>query len=133
MTPEPSPVSFSWFARARSFRYAARGLRVLFVTQHNARLHLTATVAVLLLAAVLQLTRLEWVAVLVAIGLVLVAEALNTAIERLGDAVSRETHPAVGDAKDLAAAAVLVASTIAAVIGLIVFLPHLFAAFVSLS
>lgn len=132
MTPEPSPISFSWSARGRSFRYAARGVRVLFATQHNARLHLTATVAVLVLAAILQITKLEWVAVLAAIGIVLVAESLNTAVERLGDAVSREFHPAIADAKDLAAGAVLLASLTSAAIGAFVFTPYLFGLFISL-
>lgn len=132
MTPDPSPVSFSWSARVRSFRYAARGLRVLLATQHNARLHLAATVAVVALGAFLSLTRLEWVAVLAAIGLVIITETLNTAVERLGDAVTRDVHPAIGDAKDLAAGAVLVASLLAVIIGLIVFLPYIFALFVVL-
>lgn len=105
---------------------------MLLATQHNARLHLAATVAVVALGAFLPLTRLEWVAVLAAIGLVIVTETLNTAVERLGDAVARDVHPAIGDAKDLAAGAVLVASLTAALIGLIVFLPHIFALFVSL-
>lgn len=107
-------------------------MRVLFATQHNARLHLTATVAVLVLAAILQITKLEWVAVLAAIGIVLVAESLNTAVERLGDAVSREFHPAIADAKDLAAGAVLLASLTSAAIGALVFTPYLFGLFISL-
>jgi diacylglycerol kinase (ATP) len=131
MTSDPSPVSFSWSARARSFRYAFRGLRVLFATQHNARLHLTATVAVVAGGLFFGITRLEWVAVLTAIGFVLVAETLNTAVERLGDAVTRETHPAIGDAKDLAAAAVLLASLTAAFIGAIVFGPYVVALWIA--
>lgn len=133
MNHEPSPVTFSWSARARSFLFAARGLRVLVATQHNARLHFAATLAVVALGAFCGLTRLEWAAVLLATGIVWVAETTNTAIERLGDAVTTDRHPAIRDAKDLAAAAVLAASATAAALGLLVFAPHLLSLFVRLS
>jgi diacylglycerol kinase (ATP) len=132
MTPEPSTAPFSWSARARSFLFAARGLRVLVSTQHNARLHFAATLAVIAAGACFKLTWLAWAALAAAIGIVWVAETLNTAVERLGDAITSEVHPAIRDAKDLAAAAVLVASATAVVIGLLIFLPHLFALFVRL-
>ncbi|HEX6984175.1 MAG TPA: diacylglycerol kinase family protein, partial [Planctomycetaceae bacterium] len=114
-------------ARARSFLFAARGLRVLVATQHNARLHFAATLAVVGLGVACRLSRLEWAAVVTAVGIVWVAETTNTAVERLGDAVTTERHPAIRDAKDLAAGAVLAASATSAAIGLLVFLPHLFA------
>lgn len=132
MTPEPSTAPFSWSARARSFLFAARGLRVLVASQHNARLHFAATLAVIAAGAFFQVTQLSWAALVAAIGLVWVAETLNTAIERLGDAITREVHPAIRDAKDLAAGAVLVASAIAVVIGALVFVPHVFTLFVRL-
>lgn len=125
MNHEPSRVPFSWSARARSFLFAARGLRVLVASQHNARLHFGATLAVAALGVGCGLSRLEWTAVLLATGLVWAAEALNTAVERLGDAVTAEFHPAVRDAKDLAAGAVLAVSGAAAAVGLLVFVPHL--------
>jgi len=132
MNHEPSPLPFSWSARARSFLFAARGLRVLVATQHNARLHFAATLAAVALGAFCGLTRLEWAAVVVAAGIVWVAETTNTAIERLGDAVTREPHPAIRDAKDLAAGAVLAASGAAVALGLLVFVPHLGSLFVRL-
>lgn len=125
MNHDPSPVPFSWPARARSFLFAARGLRVLVATQHNARLHFAATLAVVALGAACGLTRIEWAAVVFAVGIVWVSETTNTAIERLSDAVTVEPHPAIRDAKDLAAGAVLAASGTAAAIGLLVFVPHL--------
>ncbi len=110
--------------------YAARGLRLLISSQHNARLHLAATVTVLAAGAFFRLTTLSWASIAIAIGVVWTAETLNTAIERLGDALSREIHPAVRDAKDLGAAAVLIASLTACAIGLLVFVPHFLALFV---
>jgi diacylglycerol kinase (ATP) len=132
MTHEPSPVPFSWSARARSFLYAARGLRILVASQHNARLHVAATIIVIVLGGAFGLTRYEWLAIVTAIGLVWIAETTNTAIERLGDAVTREPHPFVRDAKDLAAGAVLAAAATAATLGLLVFVPYVFALFIRL-
>jgi diacylglycerol kinase (ATP) len=132
MTHEPSPDPFSWAARGRSFLFAARGLRVLVATQHNARLHFAATLAALALGVACGLTRYEWIAVVAAVGMVWIAETANTAVERLADAVTRDFHPYIRDAKDLAAGAVLAASATSAAIGLLVFVPHLTAMWVRL-
>lgn len=110
-----------------SFGYAFRGLWVLLTTQRNARLHAVATVVVVPLAAWLGLGLLEWVALVLAIGLVWTAEAMNTAIEFLTDAFCPQHHPIAGQAKDVAAAAVLLASITAVVVGLSLFLPRLWA------
>jgi len=116
---------FSWRARGRSFRHAGRGLRLLLASQHNAWIHAGATVAVVAAGLAVGLARWEWGLIVAAIGAVWVAEGLNTAVERLGDAVSAEEEPLVGRAKDAAAGAVLLAALAAAAIGLLVFLPRL--------
>lgn len=77
-----------------------------------------------------QISRLEWVAVVLAVGLVISAEAINSAVERLGDAISFEIQPQLRDAKDLGAGAVLLAAAVAMAVGLLVFVPHIFTAFV---
>jgi len=74
----------------------------------------------------MRITRGEWLALLLAMALVWVAEAVNTAIELTCDAVTRERHPLIGRAKDLAAAAVLLAAGFAAIVAGVVFLPRLF-------
>jgi diacylglycerol kinase (ATP) len=109
----------------RSFGYALRGVRLLIVSQANARIHAVATVAVVGLGFLFGIARWEWVALLAAIGLVWLAEGLNTALEALTDLVSPGEHPLAGRAKDIAAGAVLCAAIVAAVIGAIIFLPHL--------
>lgn len=108
-----------------SFGHAARGLGQLFHSQPNARIHLAAAFAVLALAAQLRVSRGEWMVLLVCIGLVLAAEALNSSIEALADALHPERHPGIGRAKDLAAAGVLIAALAAAAVGLVVFWPYL--------
>ena len=67
----------------------------------------------------------EWCAVLIVSGLVFAAEALNSAMETLADALHPAQHPLVGQAKDLSAGAVLISAIFAAMIGLVVFLPKL--------
>ncbi len=116
---------FSLAARMASFKHAFCGFVDLLRTQHNARIHALATVVVVALAAWLELKRPDWIALLAAIALVWVAEAFNTALEYLADAAVPEHHPLIGKAKDVAAAAVLLASLSAALIGLLVFLPAL--------
>jgi diacylglycerol kinase (ATP) len=116
---------FSIAARARSFRYAARGIVALLRSQHNAWIHAAASVAVIGLGIAVGLSRLEWCLVALAIAAVWSAEAVNTAIEALCDVSSPELHPLVERAKDIAAGAVLIAAGGAVVVGLLVFGPHL--------
>ena len=115
-----------FFSReADSFACAFRGIAALLKSEVHTRIHLAATVAVLGLGWWFAITPGEWMAVVLAIGLVWVAEALNTAIEYVADLAHPDEHPEVKKLKDLAAAAVLFASIAALVVGLIVFLPRL--------
>ncbi len=105
----------------RSFRYAFSGLFLVVRTQQNMRLHLVAAGMAVILGALFKLTNGEWAAVLLAIGLVMAAECFNTALEKLADALHPEQHPLVGQAKDMAAGAVLCAAFAAGAVGLVVF------------
>ena len=118
---------FSWAARARSFGYAFRGVVTLLATQHNAWIHAAASVAVVGLGVALGVNRLEWALLIFAIALVWAAEGLNTALEWLCDVAAPEYNPLVKKAKDVAAAAVLLAAIGSALIGLLVFGPRLLA------
>lgn len=116
---------FSIAARARSFRYAARGIVSLLRSQHNAWIHAAASAAVVALGFYVGLSRSEWCLVVLAMALVWSAEAVNTAFEALCDVASPDLHPLVERAKDVAAGAVLLAAAGAAVVGVLVFGPHL--------
>ncbi|MDZ7338050.1 MAG: diacylglycerol kinase family protein [candidate division KSB1 bacterium] len=118
---------FSLRQRARSFRYAFRGLAILVREEHNARIHLVAAVGVIAAGVLFRLSRWEWVAVTFAIGLVFSFELLNSALERLADVVSPERSEAIGKIKDLSAAGVLMSALTALVIGLWVFVPKIVA------
>ena len=93
----------------------------------NAWIHLAATVSVVALGFYVSLSAMEWCVIVLAIGLVWVAEAANTAIEYLADEVTREQRKGIGLAKDVGAGAVLLASITSAVIGTVVFVPHILA------
>lgn len=118
---------FSWRARARSFRYAAKGVATLIREEHNSRIHLCAAAAAVALGLWLDLERWEWVAVVICIAAVLMAEAFNSAVEAACDRFGPECHPLIGKSKDIAAAGVLIMAAGAAVTGCIVFIPHLLA------
>ncbi len=118
---------FSLGARARSFGYAFRGVAVLLATQHNAWIHAAATAAVVAAGVSFGVSALEWALLCLAMGLVWLAEGLNTALEALCDRVAPEPDPLVQRAKDLAAAGVLLAACAAAAAGLLVFVPKLLA------
>lgn len=116
---------FSIRERLKSFVYAAKGIAHLCKTEHNFRIHLAATVLVIGLGAWFGLSRTEWLWLVLAIGFVLVAEAFNSAIERLVDLKQPDHDPKAGLIKDLAAGAVLLAAITAAFIGGIIFWPYL--------
>ena len=108
-----------------NLRFAVRGILDLLRTQTSARIQLAVSIFVIAAGFFFEIDRVEWIAVSLAIGIVLGAEGFNTALESLADAVHPEKHPLVGRAKDAAAGAVLLAAIAATVVGFIVFLPKL--------
>lgn len=110
------------------FVHAGRGL-ALAAHGRNFRVELIAACLVLLAGWQLEVGAVEWALLVLCIFWVLGMEALNSALETLADRVSRERDPLIGQAKDLAAAGVLLSAIGAAIVGLIVFLPHLAAPF----
>ena len=108
--------------RLRSFSYAFKGIGALF-SQPNACIHASVTIIVIVCGSWFGLAVWEWCVVILCIGGVLMAEAMNTAIESLCDKVSPEYDPLIGRAKDVAAGAVLLFVMAAVIVGLIIFLP----------
>ncbi|MCD9019061.1 diacylglycerol kinase family protein [Parachryseolinea silvisoli] len=111
----------------QSVRYALQGLQAAFVGR-NFRLQLGMALLVLAAGFYFSITRLEWCVLLFNIALVLSLEVVNSSLENLVDLVTRERHPLAGKVKDLAAGAVVVASAMAVVMGVIVFWPYVEAA-----
>lgn len=109
----------------RRFLNAFRGLYVVKQTTRHLGIHIFATILVVFLGFYLQISGIEWIVLVFAIGLVLVSEIFNTAIEIDIDLTSPEYHPYARDTKDVAAGAVLLSAIVASLIGLIVFLPKI--------
>jgi diacylglycerol kinase (ATP) len=119
------PRPFALGDRLRSFKDAATGVLTMLSGQHNAWIHAIATVCVVALGLWLHLRAESWCFLVLAMVVVWVAEALNTAFEALCDVASPDFHPLVKKSKDVAAGAVLLSAIGAVVVGLLVFLPYL--------
>jgi diacylglycerol kinase len=109
-----------------SFGFAFAGLRYLFKTQPNARIHVATTVAVLIVGVWLKLAARDWAVLVVTAGAVFVAEGFNTALEAAVDLVSPQPHPLARIAKDVSAGAVTLAAASAVVVGLLILGPPLY-------
>jgi diacylglycerol kinase (ATP) len=109
--------------RIRSVKFALRGIRTMIASQHNARMHVAATVVVVSVGVFFGLSGSEWCWIVLAIVSVWTAEALNTAFEFLTDVASPNFHPIAEKAKDVAAGAVLLSAIGAVIIGTLVFWP----------
>ncbi|WP_339228158.1 diacylglycerol kinase family protein [Oceanobacillus sp. FSL K6-2867] len=112
--------------RKIGFNYAWNGIKEIAKTERNFRIHLFATILTASAGFVFKLTMTEWAIIVLTIGLVLMAEVTNTAIEKLIDYLKPEIHPTAKIIKDIAAGAVFITAIIAAIIGLLIFLPKLY-------
>lgn len=117
--------SFSFSARLKSFRYAFNGIKTAWQDEHNFRVHSVAAVIALILSIILNISVNEWIAVLFSIGFVFVCELLNTAVENIADFICNEENPTIKKSKDVAAAAVMISSITALLVGLLIFIPKL--------
>lgn len=117
---------FNWLRKEYlSFGYAFRGLALFLKSETHAKVHIVATIVVVSLGFLWDLSFHEWALIIFAIGIVWMAEIFNTAIEKLVDKLWIERNPRAAFIKDVAAAGVLVAALTAAIIGFLVFIPHL--------
>jgi diacylglycerol kinase len=109
----------------QSFSHALRGVRVVFETEQSFRIQCLVAALTVLAAALLGVSRSEWIVLLLLVGAVLTLEMINSVFERIVDAFRPRIHPVVHDIKDIMAATVLLVSAAAAVVGLSIFLPRL--------
>lgn len=108
-----------------NFAYAFQGVLFLIKTERNPIIYLAFMALLSVLGVHYHVTSHEWMALTIAMSLVWMAEALNTAIELLADEISEEQRERLGRAKDVAAGGVLLAAVGLAVVVILVFLPHL--------
>ena len=118
--------NFSLVNRFKSFTYAWSGIKELLRTEHNTWIHLFLTIIAVILALIFNIAIGEWTALIICMTMVWTAEIFNTCIEKLLDFISTDRHPQIKNIKDMAAAAVLMASWAAIIIGAIIFIPKIF-------
>ena len=111
--------------RAKSFKYAFDGIGRFWKEEKNTRIHMFFTIAVLLAAFLLKVNPAEFCILILTIGSVWCAEAMNSAVERVVDLVTLEKRPLAKAAKDIAAGAVLILAICSVFIGCIIFLPKI--------
>jgi diacylglycerol kinase len=109
----------------KSFRYAVRGIGKVIKYENNTKVHLMATVVVLVAGFYLRISLRDWCLLVFAISIVWITEVINTAIEKLVDLVCPSQNEKAGNIKDIAAGAVLIASIFALVTGVLVFVNYL--------
>ena len=109
----------------KSFSNAARGMAYLFKSQPNARIELIIALIVVISGILFKINSVEWSLILLCIALVLGFEGINTALEIFADKLHPGFDKEIGKAKDVAAGAVLITAIVAAIIGFVIFAPHL--------
>ena len=110
-----------------SFGYAFEGIKKAYFGEQNMRIHFFMATLVIIFGFFLKISYVEWLVCLLLIGLVIMAEFINTAIEYVVDLASPKIHPLAKAAKDTASAGVLMMAIISACIGLVIFVPKLIA------
>lgn len=108
-----------------SFSFALQGIVHTFLNERNMRIHVVISIAVVIIGLMVELTRIEWLFILFAIGGVITLELLNTALERIVDLVTEDYHPLAKQAKDISAGAVFVYALLSVIVGTIIFLPKI--------
>jgi diacylglycerol kinase len=109
----------------KGFLYAFKGICYAFRTQINFKIHTLAITTVIFAGMIVGLSIPEWIGIIIVMGIVLIAELINTSIEVLVDLVSPGFNKQAGTVKDLSAAAVLLAACLAVIVGLLIFVPKL--------
>ncbi len=112
-------------ARIQSTNNALRGVGIFIRATHNAWMHFFFGFLALFLGFLLEVSTFEWLIIIIAIAMVIITEAINTAIEIDIDLTSPNYHPYARDTKDVAAGAALLAVAMSGIIGLIIFLPKI--------
>lgn len=108
-----------------SFKYALEGIKETYKKEQNIKIHTIIGILVIIFGFLLKISYVEWLICLMLIGIVLMAEFFNTAIECVVDLISPKIHPLAKAAKDIASSAVLIMALISGIIGLLIFIPKI--------
>lgn len=109
--------------RFKSIKYALKGLWMLLKYENSIKLQFGIGIALTFLGFSMNISTSEWTAQFLAIGLVMVAEGLNTSVEKIANFIHPEYHEKIGEIKDISAGAVAIAALVSFVIGFLIYLP----------
>ena len=109
-----------------SFKYAFKGLLTVFREEQNLRIQILVAIVVTTFGVVFRISRFEWLIILLLVGLVILMEIVNSAVERVADMLKPRLNIYVKEIKDIMAAAVFFASLLAIIAGFIIFWPKFF-------
>jgi diacylglycerol kinase len=109
----------------RSFQYTMHGLRHAILFENNFRIEIFFAIVVIAVSLFFNINHIEWLIVIINIGLVLMAELFNTAIEKTCNIICTKIHPSIKVIKDVSAAAVVITALCAFICGCIIFCPHI--------
>lgn len=113
------------------FSFAYNGLREMMKSERNFKIQLSIALLVIITGLLLGLSKIEWAIIMIVIGLVLVAETVNSAIEEMIDYLNPKIHPTAKKIKDIAAGAVLLAAIIATIVGVLILFPKFMQIFIA--
>ena len=109
----------------KSFSYAYKGITKTFLEEQNLQIQSIVGIIILVIACLLKISPIEWCLIISAIFIVILMEMINSAIERVADALKPRIHFYVKEIKDIMAGAVMISSLLAIIIGLIIFIPYI--------
>lgn len=115
-----------FIGRVKSIRFAFKGVWILVTTEHSIIAQFIIAIVMTIIGFIVGLSTIEWVLQFLAIGLVMVAEAINTSIEKLTDYIQPQYDKKIGLIKDISAGGPAIAAIIAIIIGLIIYIPKIF-------
>ena len=110
--------------RIKSVGFAVKGALKLIATEHSVMIQFSVGVLSLIAGFYFQIDRYEWMMQIMAFGMVLAIEGLNTAVEKIADFIHPEFHEKIGFIKDIAAGAVLFAATAVVIVLCIIYVPR---------
>ncbi len=120
------PRESFFFNRLKSIGFAIKGLLLLLKTEASIQIQLVIAIVMTIAGFYFNISSVEWVVQLLAIGMVMGTEGVNTAIEKLSDYIQPEHDEKIGFIKDVSAGAVMIVSILASIIGFIIYIPKLF-------
>ncbi|NCF75480.1 MAG: diacylglycerol kinase [Xanthomonadaceae bacterium] len=115
---------FNFKRAVKSFIYAFRGLKSVWKSEQNFRFHSITAILVLSLALILHIKRIDFIIIILLIGLVLILELVNTIFEKLIDILKPRIHEYSKEIKNISSAVVLLAAFVSVIIGIIIFCPY---------